>query len=363
MNLTIRRPDDMHCHFRWDDRLKTVLGFTARVFGRGLDMPNWKIPGHPWGTEKSPWAPGVRAQDVLEHRAMIQALCEEHGWDFEPIGCIYITEETDTAMIEEAARAGIKACKTFFRGVSTNSGWGVRDPLSVGHQRLLSAMQAHGLVNSMHVEKPGVFILDAEREALSVFERIVKTFPALRSVIEHISTADAVRMVMNLETPNVAATITPHHLLMTLDDVLSGGIRPHNYCMPVLKRPEDREALIQAAISGDRRFFFGSDTAPHERHTKESSCGCAGVFCAPVAMPVVAAVFEHYGALDRVNWFTSESGPEFYDLPLNEGTITLVKRPWRVRASYGDPEHPEKCIIPYLAGEELAWQVEGVDFS
>ena len=248
MNLTIRRPDDFHCHFRWDDRLETVLGFTARVFGRALDMPNWKIEGHPWGTEAIPWAPGVRAQDVLKHRAMIQTLCQIDGCNFEPVGCMYITEQTTPVMIGEAARAGIRACKTFFRGVSTNSGWGVRDPLSTEHRLLLTAMADHNLVNSMHVEKPESFIMDAESEALGVFERIVNDFPSLNSV------------------------------------------------------------------------------------------------------------FEHYSSLDHLEHFASENGAEFYGLPLNEGIITLVKRPWEVPAEYNG-------IVPFLAGETLDWQVEGVDFS
>jgi len=362
--LTIRRPDDMHVHFRWDERLPRVLGFTARVFARALDMPNWRIHGHPWvDGDPEQWAPGVRAEDVLAHREVIQSLSP----GFDPIGCLYITEQTTPEMIRAFAAAGGKACKTFFRGVSTNSGWGVRDLLSKEHFALLATMQECGLINLGHFERPESFWLEAELDALPVLKKIAEAFPELRTVIEHISSIWAVEMVEALG-PNVAATITPHHLLFDSDALLKGGLKPHHYCMPLLKTPEDRRALVHAAVSGSPKFFAGTDSAPHIRMTKESACGCAGVFCAPVAMPVYAKIFEDAGALDRLEAFTSVNGANFYGLPLNEGTITLKREPWQVPESYPSPEaldgiHAANDLVPFLAGQTLDWQVEGADFS
>lgn len=333
MNTTIaiRKPDDFHCHFRTGQMLQRVVPFTAAVFARAIAMPNTK--------------PSKQTrQDAIAYRGEI---LDAVGNDFQPLMTIEVTDRTTPKMIKDAVDANVIAGKFYPQGVTTNSQNGVSDfdalnPVFAEMERCRMRALFHGEDPS-----PGVFCLDRERSFLKTLRKIVETFPELKIVLEHVSTDNALFAVSTYD--NVAATITAHHLLLTLDDVVGGLISPHNFCKPLAKRPEDRDALLKAATSGNPKFFFGSDSAPHSRGTKECAHGCAGCFTAPVVLPLLAQIFEECDALDKLQGFVSEFGADFYGLPRNTGTITLFKEDWVV------PEEYEGTAL-FWGGKTLHWK-------
>jgi len=336
--ITIRRPDDFHVHLRQGTLLEQVLGPTAAVFARALLMPNTVPPLLGWG-------------DIFNYRTLVQNAISRGRFSFEPFFSLQITESTQYETVQSAFRHGRAiAGKIYPRGMTTNSENGVLDYHKIFPA--LAAMQECGMVACFHGETPqgGVFCLDRESAFLGTLNMIVKNFPRLKIVLEHITTRKAVNWIMEMPA-NVAATITVHHLILTLDDVIGGKLQTHNFCKPVAKRPEDREALIAAAMSGDPKFFLGTDSAPHPVSDKECAHGCAGVYTAPVALPLLADVFDKRSLLERLDNFTSRFGAEFYGLPLNEGTITLVRRRQVVPATANG-------IVPFMAGRQIEWSVE-----
>lgn len=337
--LTIRRPDDFHLHLRILLMLQNVLRHTADHFARALIMPN-------------PMPPIVTSEDVTRYQSEILA---ERGQTvaFEPLMTFFILPNHDPRQIGLLKGVGVLSGKGYPKGLTTNSDDGIEDYFAL--YEVYAEMEKHGLVLCLHGEKPGkeVYCLDREKEFLPIVRQINQDFPKLRIVVEHVSTAAAIETVLELPDA-VAATITAHHPALTTDDIIGGKLKPHLFCKPVAKRPEDREAIVRAMISGSPKFFFGSDSAPHPRGAKECAEGCAGLYTAPVALAVLSEMFEKYDALDRLENFVSRFGAEFYSLPLNEGTITLEKKPWKVPTSYFDQPND---VVPFRAGEELQWQV------
>ncbi len=339
--LTIRRPDDWHVHLRDGDMLRGVVGHTARQFARAIVMPNL-VP------------PVIRAADAAAYRERILAALPE-GTDFTPLMTAYLTETTDPDDLARGFAEGVfTAAKLYPAGATTNSASGVRDLAAI--RPLLERMQAIGMVLCVHgeVTDPEVDVFD--REAVFIERKLaplLRDLPALKVVFEHATTKEAVAFV-EAAAPNVAATITPQHLHINRNAMLVGGIRPHAYCLPVAKREKHRLALRRAATSGNSKFFLGTDSAPHARHAKESACGCAGIFNAPFALESYAAVFEAEGALDKFEGFASEHGPRFYDLPLNEGTVTLERAEVQVPETIDAAGTP---VVPFHAGETLGWRL------
>ncbi|MBP9590610.1 MAG: dihydroorotase [Steroidobacteraceae bacterium] len=339
--LSLRRPDDWHLHLRDGVQMAAVVGFTAQRFARALAMPNLKPPMTTTG-----------ALDAYRRR--IRGALPD-GARFEPLMTLYLTDRTSPDEVARAAASGfVVGAKLYPAGATTHSDAGVS---SVDRAwPALEALSATGLVLQVHgeVTDPAVDVFDREQAFIDrVLERIVDRLPRLKVVFEHITTAVAVDYVRRARA-GVAATITPQHLLLNRNALFDGGIRPHNYCLPVLKRERDRAALLDAATSGDPRFFLGTDSAPHGRGAKEASCGCAGVFSAHAALELYAEAFETAGRLDRLEAFSSEHGADFYGVPRNGGTITLAREPWTVPAHYafGDDE-----LVPMRAGTELNWRV------
>jgi len=340
--LTLRRPDDWHIHLRDGPGLPDVLGPTARVFGRAIVMPNLKPP-----------VTSVAAAGVYRDR-ILAAL--PPGSRFEPLMTLYLTDNLPPAQIAAAKASGfVHAVKYYPAGATTNSDSGVTSLDRV--YPVLEAMEKHGVVLSLHgeVTAPEVDMFDRERVFVeTLLQRIVRDFPGLRIVLEHITTREAAAFVLG-QARNLAATITPQHLLYSRNALFAGNyLRPHNYCLPVLKREAHRLALVAAATSGDPRFFLGTDSAPHARHLKENACGCAGCFTAPVALPLYAEAFEDAGALDRLEDFASRFGADFYGLPPHDDTVTLAREPWTVPS-----EHPygDFTLVPLRAGEVLRWRL------
>ena len=310
--LEIRRPDDWHLHLRDGATLAGVLPASAHAFARAIVMPNL-VP------------PVVTGAQAAAYRDRIRAALPE-GARFTPLMTLYLTEETDPEDVVRAHAEGlVTAVKLYPAGATTNSASGVRD---FGRVRgVLERMAEAGLPLCVHgeVTDPDIDIFDREAVFIErVLDPMRRATPGLRVVMEHVTTADAVTYVKSAER-DLGATITVHHLVINRNDLLAGGIRPHYYCLPVAKRETHRQALREAAVSGDPRFFLGTDSAPHVDAAKETACGCAGIFTAPVALPVLAEVFEAEGALDRLEGFTSRHGPAFYGLPVNDETVTLEK--------------------------------------
>lgn len=341
--LTIRRPDDWHVHLRDGDVLKGVLPFTARQFARAIVMPNLSPPV-------------TGAADAAAYRARIVAALPE-GVDFTPLMTAYLTDHTDPDEIARGHGEGaFVAAKLYPAHATTGSAHGVSDIANI--RPVLARMEAIGMPLLIHgeVTDPQVDVFD--REAVFIERHllgIVRDFPGLKIVFEHITTADAVDFVETAGA-NVAATITPQHLHLNRNAMLVGGIRPHAYCLPVAKRERHRLALRKAATSGSAKYFLGTDTAPHAKHLKEAACGCAGIFNAPFALESYASVFDEEGALDRFEAFASQNGPLFYGLPLNEGTVTLERAPVTV------PDVVDAngtAIVPFHAGETLGWRCVG----
>lgn len=336
--LTITAPDDWHIHLRDGEALAYTVPDAARNFKRAIIMPNL-VP------------PVLNADQALEYKQRILEKAPK-GSDFTPLMVLYLTEKTSPEDIAEAAQKGIVACKLYPAGATTNSDSGVRDIANC--YDALEAMQKHGIKLLVHgeVTDSNIDIFDREATFLSrTMERLVKDFPDLKIVLEHITTEDAVNFVEKT-SPNVAATITAHHLLYNRNHMLAGGIRPHFYCLPILKRSTHQEALIRAAISGNPKFFLGTDSAPHAKSKKEAACGCAGSYTAFAALPLYAEAFEEAGALDKLEDFASHFGPDFYGLPRNTQKITLAKKPWTVPAQlpFGEDQ-----LVPVKAGETLNW--------
>lgn len=335
MPITIRRPDDFHIHLRQGDALTRYARDAAKAFARAMVMPN-TVP------------PIASAEKVAEYRKQILAATE--GLDFEPLMTFKLLPDIEAAEVSRMKEAGVIAGKLYPRGATTNAEDGVErlDDLFP----VLAAMEEAGVVLSIHGEDPAAFSLDREYAFLPAVERILKRFPSLRVVLEHVSDARTVAFVES-GPGRLAATITVHHLYLSLDDVIGDFLRPHHFCKPVAKRPEDRDALKRAALSGNPRLFLGTDSAPHPVSAKESAEGCAGVYTAPVAMPLLAELFESEGGSEWVallEAFTSRFGADFYALPLNPGEVELIKESWEVPDRYAE-------IVPFRAGRELRWQV------
>ena len=334
--LTIRRPDDWHLHLRDGEMLRAVAPFTARQFARAIVMPNL-VP------------PVTTVREAAAYRERIVAAA---GAGFMPLMTCYLTDDASTDELARGFAEGIwVAAKLYPAGATTNSASGVTDLRNIADA--LERMQAIGMPLLIHgeVTDPEVDVFDREAVFIDrVLSGLVRDFPELKIVLEHITTEEAASFVTQAPA-NVAATITPQHLMINRNALFAGGLRPHAYCLPVAKREKHRLAVRKAATGGSPKFFLGTDSAPHPRHAKESSCACAGIFNAPFALEAYAQVFEEEGALDRLEAFASENGARFYGLPLNEGTVTLERTGCRVPEAIEGPE----AIVPFLAGSELAW--------
>jgi dihydroorotase len=337
--LTIRRPDDWHVHLRDGDMLKLVAPFTARQFARAIVMPNL-VP--PITTPAAAADYGQRIRDAADG-------------DFQPLMTCYLTDETNADLVERGFTDGIwVAAKLYPANATTNSAFGVTDVGNI--RRVLERMQRIGMVLCVHgeVTDPQVDVFDREAVFIDrILGPLVRDFPELKVVLEHITTVQAADFV-GTAGPNLAATITPQHLMLNRNAMFERGFRPHAYCLPVAKREKHRQAVRRAATSGSPKFFLGTDSAPHARRAKESSCGCAGIFNAPYAIETYATVFDEDHALDRFEAFASENGPRFYGLPLNEGTITLKRKPCLVPDSLGVGNIE---LLPFRAGLELPWSL------
>jgi dihydroorotase len=341
--LTLRRPDDWHTHLRDGAMLASVVNLTARQFRRAIAMPNLTPPV-------------TTTANGVAYRARILAAVDP-SLDFEPLITCYLTDTTDPDDLAQGAASGVfTAAKLYPAHATTNSSHGVTDIRRIA--RVLERMERIGLPLLLHgeVTDPETDIFDREAAFIDrVFQGILRDFPGLKTVFEHITTEDAVQFVAD-GPDTLAATITPHHLHLNRNAMFEGGLRPHAYCLPVAKRERHRQALRRAATSGNPRFFLGTDTAPHLVFAKESSCGCAGIFAAPHALESYATVFEAEGALDRLEAFASENGPRFYGLPLNDGFITLTRRAQPVPDRLELPAGP---LVPFHAGETLPWTFTG----
>ena len=336
--LTLTRPDDWHLHLRDGDMLAAVLPDTARRFARAIVMPNLKPP--------------VRTvADAAAYRERILAALPA-GLTFEPLMTLYLTDNTSPEEILKAKVSGfVHAVKYYPAGATTNSDSGVTDIRRV--DAALEAMQEAGMPLLLHGEEtdPGVDVFDREAVFIErVLAPLLRRLPRLKVVLEHITTRQAAEFV-TAAPGNVGATITVHHLLYNRNAMFQGGIRPHYYCLPVLKRETHREALVAAATGGNPKFFLGTDSAPHVTSAKESACGCAGIYTAHAAIELYAEVFETAGALDRLESFSSHFGPDFYGLPRNTDTITLVKE------THSVPARHDGGITPLRANEQLSWRL------
>ncbi len=346
--LTLIRPDDWHLHLRDGAALQAVVGATARQFARAIVMPNLKPPVT------------TVAQALAYRERILTALAKAVAADsacagFEPLMTLYLTDRTSPDEVVRARASGqVHAFKLYPAGATTNSDAGVSSMAAV--RPALEAMQREGLPLLIHGEVVDASVDIFDREAVfieTVLEPLRRDFPALRIVFEHITTREAAQYVAQGSGP-IAATITAHHLLYERNALFIGGIRPHWYCLPVLKREVHRRALLEAATSGSPRFFLGTDSAPHAKHLKENACGCAGCYTAPHALELYAAAFESVGALDRLEGFASFFGPDFYGLARNTARITLNRQTWTVPdvLPLGDD-----TIVPLAAGEPLAWRL------
>lgn len=339
--LTLTRPDDWHLHLRDGEVLKDLVPHTAARFARAIVMPNLKPPV-------------ATLSQALEYRERVLAAVPR-GADFTPLMTLYLTENTRPDEIHRAKANGhVHAVKYYPAGATTNADSGVTDIRRC--QAVLETMADVGLPLLVHgeVTDPAVDVFDREQVFIDrVLAPLVEQLPNLKVVFEHITTKTAVEFVLSAPA-NVGATLTPQHLLHNRNALFKGGLRPHMYCLPVLKREQDREALVKAAVSGSPKFFLGTDSAPHARHLKEHACGCAGIYSAHAGIELYAEVFEQAGALGKLEGFASFHGADFYGLPRNGGTLTLVKKSWTPPATYrfGDAE-----LVPFRAGEEIAWSV------
>ncbi|SEQ98207.1 dihydroorotase [Amphritea atlantica] len=340
--LTIRTPDDWHLHFRDGDMLAETVPATARCFQRAIVMPNL-VP------------PVVNAQMAQAYRTRIEA-ARPSGSTFEPLMTLYLTNATSGEDIIQAKAAGVVAAKLYPAGATTNSAAAVTDLEAMYPVFEVMAEQGmpllvHGEVTDHHID-----IFDREKEFIDQkMSKIVARFPQLKVVFEHITTADAAHFVLDA-SDNVAATITPQHLLLNRNDLLVGGVRPHNFCLPVLKRNTHQAVLRQMVQSGSPKFFLGTDSAPHAKEAKENACGCAGCYSAWSAIELYAHVFEELGVLEKLEGFASNFGADFYGLPRNEGTITLIREEWTLPEEITLPDG--RPIVPFFAGQKVRWKLQ-----
>ena len=340
--LTIPRPDDWHVHLRDGEALRAVLPFTAARFARAIIMPNLTPPVT------------TTEQALAYRRRILQAL--PGGVKFEPLMTLYLTDHTELAEVERAKASGhVWGCKLYPAGATTHSQAGVTDVRRIA--AVLARMSELGMVLQVHgeVTDPSVDVFDREARFIdAVLAPVAEQVRGLRIVFEHITTRAAVQFVLAAR-PGVGATITPQHLLLNRNALFTGGLRPHHYCLPVLKSELDRRALLEVLASGDKRFFLGTDSAPHARLAKEAACGCAGIFSAHAGIELYAQAFEAAGALERLAGFASEFGADFYGLPRNEEQVTLVRQSWEVPAHY--PFGSEE-LVPLRAGERIPWRLK-----
>lgn len=349
--LTITAPDDWHIHLRDNNALATTVPHAAANVHRAIVMPNL-VP------------PVKNVQDALAYRDRILNQLATISDDnlngfiqkFEPLMTLYLTDNTSVQDIEEAVKSGIvKAVKLYPAGATTNSADGVTNINSltdvlVKMEELGLPLLVHGEVTHSHID-----IFDREKKFIDeVMVNLLAKFPKLKVVFEHITTSDAADFVLS-QGKNVGATITPQHLLFNRNDMLVGGIKPHFYCLPILKRQSHQKVLLDVATSGNPKFFMGTDSAPHATHTKENACGCAGCYSVPLALPLYATAFDSVGKMDKLEGFTSVHGAKFYGLPVNSDTVTLVREDWQVPASY--PYLDGKTLTPLMAGQTLGWKV------
>ena len=338
--ITITRPDDWHLHVRDGDILNDVVPATAACFGRAIIMPNL-VP------------PVTDASAAMAYRDRI--LAAARGTDFQPLTTLYLTESTTAETIREAKAAGVVAAKLYPAGATTNSASGVTDIRNI--YPVLEAMADCGMLLLVHgeVTDSDIDIFDREKVFLErVLAPTLAAFPSLRVVLEHITTADSAEFVRSHQGNNLGATLTPQHLMYNRNHMLVGGIRPHLYCLPILKRNKHQEALREAVASGDPRFFLGTDSAPHAKDKKEAACGCAGCYSAYGAIGLYADIFEELGILDKLEAFASFNGADFYGLPRNTDTVTLIREPWTM------PENLPLAgggIVPLKAGETVNWRL------
>lgn len=342
--ITITRPDDWHLHVRDGAFLSSVLSDTADRFARAIIMPNLSDPV-------------TTTERASEYRdRIIDALPNEHKLTFDPLMTLYLTNRTNASEIKKARDSGfVHAVKWYPAGATTNSDKGVSD--IVACYDVLEAMAEEDMPLLVHgeVTDPTVDIFDRERVFIDQFlSGIIKNFPSLKVVFEHITTEDAVSLVESA-SDNVAATITAHHMLLNRNALFKGGIRPHHYCLPVLKRETHRMALVKAAISGSKKFFLGTDSAPHTQTTKETACGCAGIYSSHGGIEFYAEIFDKAGALDKLENFASFNGPDFYGLPRNRDKITLTRKQSKIAGSF--PFGNEQCV-PLRAGGNLEWSLD-----
>ncbi|GHA12420.1 dihydroorotase [Arenicella chitinivorans] len=339
--LTLTRPDDWHLHFRDDQFLLETVPATARCFGRAIVMPNL-VP------------PVVNAEQALAYKQRIHQATPTDS-NFEPLMTLYLTNRTSGNDIIEAKQAGIPAAKLYPAGATTNSDAAVKGiealyPVFEVMSEQGMLLLIHGEVTDAHID-----IFDREKEFIDThLAQIHQRFPALKIVFEHITTADAADFVLDSAT-TMAATITPQHLLYNRNDLLVGGIRPHNYCLPVLKRNTHQQRLRDVVASGSNKFFLGTDSAPHTQHAKETACGCAGCYSAWSAIELYAQIFDDLGALDKLEGFAAHHGADYYGLARNNDTITLVNEPWTVPEIIDLPQGGH--IVPFYAGQELQWKL------
>ena len=339
--LTLRRPDDAHLHLRDGAALAAVVHFTAQRFARAVVMPNLTPPV-------------TTTAHALHYRERIRAALPAHA-RFEPLMTLYLTDHTSAEEIERASRSGaVVGCKLYPAGATTHSDSGVTDIARI--ESALDAMSRLDLPLQVHgeVTDPRIDVFDREARFIEhVLAPLCERWPRLRVVFEHVTTREAVQFVRTARS-GVAATVTPHHLMHNRNALFMGGIRPHFYCLPLLKTEPDRLSLLEALAEGNQRFFLGTDSAPHARHAKENACGCAGIFSAHAAIELYAEIFEMEGMLSRLQRFAAENAADFYRWPLNEDTITLIKHPWTVPHSY---PYAGSELIPLRAGEAMHWQV------
>lgn len=341
--LTLLRPDDMHLHLRDGDTLRHVLPHTARQMGRAVIMPNLKPPV-------------ISVADALVYRERILAALSA-GSRFQPLMTLYLTDHATPALVREAKAAGIVAFKLYPAGATTNSDSGVTDLFKL--LPVLEEIADQDLRFLVHgeVTDPAIDIFDREAAFIErILLPMLDKVPGLKTVFEHITTAEAARLVCQ-SGENLAASVTPQHLLLNRNDLLVGGVHPHHYCLPVLKRESHRQALLEA-VSGaqSHKFFLGTDSAPHPQHAKENACGCAGMFSAATAIELYAEAFEQIGALDKLEAFASKNGARFYGLPENTDTITLVKQAQTVPNSF--PIGNGGNLVPMRAGSSVAWTMQ-----
>ena len=340
--ISLVKPDDWHLHLRSGSAMRSIVEMSAIQMGRAVIMPNLTLPIK-------------NTSQALAYRAEIMSALPA-GSSFNPLMTLYLTDKTSIKDIESAAKEpNIVAAKLYPAGATTNSQSGITSidkifPVLEIMQKLNMPLLVHGEVTDENVD-----IFDREAVFIDkVLKKVTRSFPSLKIVLEHITTKTAVDFIL-AASENLAATITPQHLIANRNNMLVGGIKPHYYCLPVLKRQNpDQKSLLKAATSGNPRFFLGTDSAPHERHEKESSCGCAGVFSAYAAIELYATVFESEGAIEKLEGFSSIFGPDFYGLPHNQETVTLERKTWKVPAQYkfGDSQ-----VTPFLAGTELSWRL------